>query len=674
MLKAIVVIGILFCAASAFAQPDAATLASPFHAGLRSSYQRNYHRSDAQVVTGCPECGNFSNGTGSGYHAELFGEVPFNSFRRLNLTFGAGFTERGGAFGESVTGGLPILDPNSNQYVQLTRLNTYTASLKYIDLSAGLRLKPLSQFAGYITANFTAGLSLGHSTTYKQTETILSPQGVVYPQTNSTTLVDAEGAIDGVGTLYGLTSTIGYELPLGPMLTASPEISYYYPLNSVVSGFRWKVASISAGLAIRWNKPANFEGPPAPKPQAPVLAHEDPNLLAPKLDAVSLASAPFHIIETTVTETFPLLPYIFFDSASAAVPDRFAEITPEEAIKFRESELPHRSLESYYQILNVIGSRLRASETTTLTINGTTDGHEEPTLEASRELAKRRAESVSNYLRSIWGIPKERLLITTSDVPENPSSTEFTEGFEENRRVELSSNDDQLLRPLVHERFREETATPKELPLRLNASSSIGVREWHVTVLNHGDRIFETSGQGNPPPTIDWKPSDGQVESLAKSLRPNDSITMQLEAWSTNGTHSLKSIPLPASKSINPYELSRLSLIVFDFDQAAISMQNRRMITKFVGKSFYPSSTASITGSTDNLGELKHNQKLSEDRAFNVRDLILQEKPNVAITSTKGIGPSNLLYDNHLPEGRYYCRTVRVEVETPLESVLTGQK
>jgi outer membrane protein OmpA-like peptidoglycan-associated protein len=79
-------------------------------------------------------------------------------------------------------------------------------------------------------------------------------------------------------------------------------------------------------------------------------------------------------------------------------------------------------------------------------------------------------------------------------------------------------------------------------------------------------------------------------------------------------------------------------------------------------------------GSTDNLGELSHNQELSTQRAENVRDLILADKPDSKITSTKGIGPSNLLYDNHLPEGRYYCRTVRVEVATPLESILTGQK
>lgn len=182
--------------------------------------------------------------------------------------------------------------------------------------------------------------------------------------------------------------------------------------------------------------------------------------------------------------------------------------------------------------------------------------------------------------------------------------------------------------------------------------------------------VYEASGKDAPPPTFEWKPIAGQVESIAKTLKNNDSLQCELAASATNGAQSVVSIALLASKTINPLELSRLSLIVFDFDQSAINRQNQRMISQFVKKSLYDSSTVTITGSTDNLGELKHNQTLSEARAVHVRDLVLAEKPDAKSTGTTGIGPANLIYDNHLPEGRYYCRTVWVEVETPLESIL----
>ena len=135
------------------------------------------------------------------------------------------------------------------------------------------------------------------------------------------------------------------------------------------------------------------------------------------------------------------------------------------------------------------------------------------------------------------------------------------------------------------------------------------------------------------------------------------------------GKEHLSSQPVPLSVQLNPFELSRLSLIVFDFDKSDISPQNRRMISQFVAKSILPISTAEITGSTDSLGEFKHNMELSKARAFAVRDLILKERSSSQITNTKGIGAERQRYSNASPEGRYYFRTVTVEVETPLEKL-----
>ena len=77
-----------------------------------------------------------------------------------------------------------------------------------------------------------------------------------------------------------------------------------------------------------------------------------------------------------------------------------------------------------------------------------------------------------------------------------------------------------------------------------------------------------------------------------------------------------------------------------------------------------------MTGSTDIIGEQYHNQELSERRAESVRDLIVTEKPGAVITEVVGTGSTNMLFTNELPEGRYYCRTVMVEVETPIDDVI----
>ena len=235
-------------------------ISSPFHAGLRLDYLRNYQQTSSQIVADCPQCGTFSNGSGNGFEVQLFGEVPFNFYRRLDLTFGAGFVERGGAFGQTVTDAEMVLG-NSNTDVPYIRLNSFSATLAYIDLSGGLRITPLKKIPAYFSADLDADIPAGKSVTYTQTESIQSPQGVLYPQNHSTTLTDGEGKIAGANTLWGIRGILGYELPFGPILTASPELSYYIPLNEVTTSRPWRVSSVSLGVAIRWNEPPqNVDG------------------------------------------------------------------------------------------------------------------------------------------------------------------------------------------------------------------------------------------------------------------------------------------------------------------------------------------------------------------------------------------------------------------------------
>jgi len=67
------------------------------------------------------------------------------------------------------------------------------------------------------------------------------------------------------------------------------------------------------------------------------------------------------------------------------------------------------------------------------------------------------------------------------------------------------------------------------------------------------------------------------------------------------------------------------------------------------------------------LGEKLYNQKLSEDRANEVYKYLKKIKPSTNYTEIKGIGFSKLPYDNQLSEGRFYCRTVLIEVTSPIK-------
>ena len=63
------------------------------------------------------------------------------------------------------------------------------------------------------------------------------------------------------------------------------------------------------------------------------------------------------------------------------------------------------------------------------------------------------------------------------------------------------------------------------------------------------------------------------------------------------------------------------------------------------------------------MGESDYNRKLSARRADAVRKRLTSAMPLTAIRS-EGVGESRLLFDNALPEGRFYCRTVQILIET----------
>jgi len=578
-----------------------------------------------------------------------------------------GFAQRGGAFGEVYTGGLPVLDPNTNTYVELRRRHAYTADLGYLQSELGARLTPMKDYPGYVRVTGAVGVPIVQPT-HEQTEEILSPLGVLYPETNQAIREVSRGEIVDVGPMISVGGSVGYSFPISSRGTLAPEVSYYYPLTDVTSHYPWKVSTLQFGVAARYEFGRAPEPPAPPPPPPPAPPPPPPAPQPPQVAVAAVAAQKIEIEETLITETFPILPYIFFDSASATLPGRYRQSSRATTEGFNEKGLPHRSLGAYYEVLNVIGHRLRRLPETRITLNGATDGHEIEQAGAAYELASARAQSVKQYLVDVWGIAPGRIAVTSTSLPTYPSNPDYIEGSQENRRVEVRGTNDEILQPIVFERFSEYGVTPRTIPFALQASSPSGIGAWKLSVFAGGTRVWEQQGSGSPPASITWDLDPETAGRVARSLTLGDGeLRCTLEATAGNGVAASDDFSQPVRRSMSPFEISRLSLIVFDFDKAEISRQNRRMVSTFVSKSMLPTSKATIIGSTDRLGELAHNQELSTDRAFAVRDLIRSQQPSAELTKVEGIGPSRLLYDNELPEGRYYCRTVTVEVRTPIE-------
>jgi outer membrane protein OmpA-like peptidoglycan-associated protein len=109
--------------------------------------------------------------------------------------------------------------------------------------------------------------------------------------------------------------------------------------------------------------------------------------------------------------------------------------------------------------------------------------------------------------------------------------------------------------------------------------------------------------------------------------------------------------------------IERFNLILFDFAKSTVTKEQEPMM-RLIQSRITPRSTVRVDGFTDRTGLAEFNQQLSLQRATNVAQMLNfsaeQMQKNVL-----GYGASVELYNNDLPEGRFYSRTVRVIVETP---------
>jgi outer membrane protein OmpA-like peptidoglycan-associated protein len=218
--------------------------------------------------------------------------------------------------------------------------------------------------------------------------------------------------------------------------------------------------------------------------------------------------------------------------------------------------------------------------------------------------------------------------------------------------------------------FTTDTAhVPKPAVVRYIPSgiAEAGIRRWQVSSSEPIRKLKDFSGKDSLPSRLDWELEKERETTLAKLDTVTASLTVVDEMGQTAES-------LPVLLPVRHYTLadkhregsidtiiSRYSLILFDFDRSELSDANRR-IADFVKERISEESKVSILGYTDRIGTDEYNRQLSELRAYSTQRYIGLSRADV-----KGLGRRYLLYENSLPEGRFYSRTVTVIVSTPMK-------
>jgi outer membrane protein OmpA-like peptidoglycan-associated protein len=688
---------------------DNATFRSAY--GVYGNINANIHTADFRGLPNVPSCcPAYGSGFGIGYSAGLLYQMPLSSTLRLALR--GGFNTSGGT-----------LRRNENVTLSGNESGVIEHSVRASIMNVGV--EPLIQYSLTPSLWLSAGGFWGTrlQSIFSQKELITQPAtGTFNGGLRSRNEVNDAAIPSALSMSFGLLAGVGYDLPLNNKSTMilAPELLLSLPLTGITRDVSWNVIQIRGGIALKWS--------PTSKPE-PIYIHEEERKtdtimvtvpIAQKFLKIGVEQRSTHtqergsglsdtIITTTTiaridttflpiqktklsaqlrvagilsdgTETqtvrltveefasaritAPLLGYIFFDENTSDIPNRYVQLTPDEVEKFSERTLSSNSrLTTYYSVLNIIGTRMKSIPDATLTLTGCNSGV--GVEKGNIILSRSRAESVKRYLVSAWGIAEQRIQTEGRNLPDKSASGFTDNAQQENRRVEITANKGDILLPLVHNDTLR-VVNPPVVRFAMNLKHDTAISDWKISVTQGHRPLRVFSGKGKPPADYTWSIDNDDMakpityEPMECKLTVNDVSGTSTEVLAVVPVEQI-TIRQKKQRSIAEVDINKYSIVLFDIRSAEISSENKRLIN-VIKNNIQPNSKVTVTGYTDLLGDAKANQTLAEERAITTAATLGLTNKTAKIS---GIGSAEL-YDSTLPEGRLYCRTVDVVVETPV--------
>jgi len=652
---------------SLYSQIDSVELKPKY--GIFSNFNLNFHDAAFRGLPGVPSCcPEYSNAFGTGYSFGALIDYPINNDLQVNLRLGYASYSAGFSNNETIDN---IIVNGIGRQGTIEHL---------LDVSIGnIGIEPTASYRVTNSLYLRAGLrlSLITGTYYDQIEKIVDPPDRGTFADGRSFRNKSDGDINNALSFQeGLIFGSSYELPINKQksLFLVPEIYYTYLFTPVISDYDWTIHSVSFGLAVKYRIPAPPPPPPPPpmNPPTPELSPPPPPpLLTADIEAIeidSLGNGDYNFsikIEDFISLNMrPLLNYVFFDSNSAVIPERYIKMNPYETSKFKLKDLQNLdAIQTYYQVLNIFGKRLRENPDVKITLVGANSNY--GFERKNKKLSKQRAESVRNYLRDVWGIDPKRMAIKARNLPKPASKTKVEEGRQENRRVEIVSRNWALNEPVITiDTMRVLSAA--EIKFLPAFKSKVGLKSWKVKVVQGRKELASWGGEGNPPEELAWNISTDGDNSPKRggTIHYYMTVTDKLNQSFTTEKYSMPVEQLTVDRKRlerrSDKEFEYYRLILFDYGKSKLASEHRKVVD-IVKERITPDAKVFIYGHTDSMGDEDINKRISTRRARAVA-----RRLKIPVKQVEGVGESELLYDNSLPEGRFYCRTVRITIETPV--------
>jgi outer membrane protein OmpA-like peptidoglycan-associated protein len=242
---------------------------------------------------------------------------------------------------------------------------------------------------------------------------------------------------------------------------------------------------------------------------------------------------------------------------------------------------------------------------------------------------------------------------------------------EENRRVELYTDNPLILKPVLTADTLRQTAPPA-IRFHPSVESEAGISRWHLAARQDGQLLKEFRGEGAVPEALDW-----QVESEQETVpKAPGEITYELtvhdrsgqQVVSATGRLPIEQVTVRRKRQdrIADVATERYTLILFDYDRSGLSAEHQALVSDIRSR-ISTESRVTVVGHADRVGDAAHNQELAYERARTVAAALDLPEDQVEVR-----GETTPIYDQTLPEGRFNSRSVTIVIENDVVTDESG--
>lgn len=633
--------------------------------GVYGAMGYNIHNSEFNYLPQYPSCcPNYESGSGFGLNFGLVSNYVIMDNLKVGLQLGYsdlsalitkeefkkdGFDNSSGGVSDGII--RHDLDANLTSIVLEPRI-TYSI------------LNDLFVYAG-LGVNYLSSASIS------QKETLVHPTDVTF-NNGKITRNEVSGEVFNLNNILpSLTVGCMLELPLtnNRDFYLAPYVSFTQLFGNVTSDVTWSLSTFKGGIQLTYAfreseeiiAPIVRETIPPPPPA--LISSIESNLEVRIKEIFSQDTIYKKYDKDLRFEA--ILGYVFFEENSSVIPSRYNSINSKEAELFTVDELDFdNSLSGYHNVLNILGQRFKRNPEVKVDLIGCNADYGSEVN--NKQLSNNRAIAIRDYFVKVWGLDSNRFAIKSRNLPQTPSSIDLEYGREENRRVEIIPHDWDIFKPQLMSDTTNSNSNQFEVEFVSNVNSAVKLDKWQIEAKDNQTVIKEFSGLEVVPSSLLWEPKPNSnitmdyLKNLEYTLNAVDTLgyskivkanVSDITDYSSKNNYVEKQEQLPLIEKYN--------LILFGYNIADIPPAAELTLKELKDKIADKSKIVSIEGYSDVNGDEEYNLKLSTERA-----LIVAKELGVSADKAIGRGKvKNEIYDNKLPEGRFYSRSVIVTLE-----------